>query len=99
MKTTGYTGLSISPSIKSFILDYVLVEEGEWNKVQEANPGALDLVRTRADLEHYIRTGLEFFRPEYIKEDDLPVIAAALRIKFRSALCLWPVDGEKNNRA
>lgn len=98
LTTTGHAGAEIGPAIKVAILQNVLVDEGEWNKVLESEPDKLNAMRTRADLEHYIRTGLEFFPLGHVKEEDLEVIILALRVKFRPAVCGWPMNGVKRER-
>ncbi|MFJ2820537.1 hypothetical protein ACIO7M_05380 [Streptomyces toxytricini] len=93
LKASGYDAhLPIASAIKDAILRDVLIDDDEWESARKTNVDSLNLSQTRADLEHFLRSGIEFFPVEHITESDLGVVIAALRIKFRPAhACVWPI--------
>ncbi|WP_131816001.1 hypothetical protein [Streptomyces sp. 3213.3] len=98
-KSHGQYGLPIMHATKQALLDRVLVPDDVWDQTQRETPEKLDLARTRADLEHFLRVGLEFFPAEYVTEEDLDIIISALRIKFRPAqACFFPINGARKHR-
>lgn len=93
LKNIDHVDHPLGPMIVEVILRRVLITEKDWTKLwTQRRRSNLDLADMGRHFQHEIRDALRFFPLDVLTEENLPVVAKAVLVKYQvPQACIWPI--------